>query len=197
MELTKAKILANRVVELLTPHCELCLIAGSIRRSKPEVKDIEIVAVPKTVAALSLFTDGARYRPKTFIDTIESIGKVLKGDPISGRYVQIQTKSSAQFESVNIDLFMPQEHDFWRIFAVRTGSADYSGKVIAHNWVKNGWRGTPNGLRLDTECVERNGTFITIVDNPTLPPVWKSEQDFFTWLNIEYLQPQDRTWPLK
>lgn len=197
MELIKAKKLANRVVELLTPHCELCLVAGSIRRNKPEVKDIEIVAVPKTVAALSLFTDGARYRPKGFVDTIESIGKVLKGDPISGRYVQIQTKSSAQFESVNIDLFMPQEHDFWRIFAVRTGSADYSGKVIAATWVKNGWRGTPNGLRLDTECVERNGTFITIVDNPTLPPVWKSEQDFFTWLNIEYLQPQDRTWPLK
>ena len=39
----EAYSIALVVLELLRPHCIRCEIAGSIRREKPEVKDIEIV----------------------------------------------------------------------------------------------------------------------------------------------------------
>ena len=46
MELSKARDIADQVIERLRPHCERVQIAGSIRRGKERVKDIEIVASP-------------------------------------------------------------------------------------------------------------------------------------------------------
>lgn len=47
MNLDYAKQIAEALIEELRPYCERISIAGSIRRGKQEVKDIEIVAVPK------------------------------------------------------------------------------------------------------------------------------------------------------
>ena len=47
MELTKAREIADRIVVLLKPYCARVEIAGSIRRRKADVHDIEIVCLPK------------------------------------------------------------------------------------------------------------------------------------------------------
>ncbi|MES1181962.1 MAG: hypothetical protein ABUL44_04115, partial [Flavobacterium sp.] len=47
MEYSKAKSIADKAILLLKEHCIRIEIAGSIRRKKSEVKDIEIVAIPK------------------------------------------------------------------------------------------------------------------------------------------------------
>ena len=47
MEYEVAIEIAEKVKALLLPHCERIEIAGSVRRKKPNVKDIEIVAIPK------------------------------------------------------------------------------------------------------------------------------------------------------
>lgn len=47
MKLDKALEIAERIKELLAPYSERIEIAGSIRRKKPEVKDVELVAIPK------------------------------------------------------------------------------------------------------------------------------------------------------
>lgn len=49
LPLQHAEQLAHRLVELLTPHCERIDVAGSIRRKKQEVGDIEIVCLPKKI----------------------------------------------------------------------------------------------------------------------------------------------------
>ena len=46
MKYEEALKIAEEVKALLAPHCLRIEIAGSIRRKKPEVKDIEIVAYP-------------------------------------------------------------------------------------------------------------------------------------------------------
>lgn len=46
MRLDRAQSIAGSLVELLAPGCERIEIAGSIRREKPEVKDIELVVRP-------------------------------------------------------------------------------------------------------------------------------------------------------
>ena len=45
--LVKAKKWADRIVEILAPHCDRIEIAGSIRRQKPTIGDIEVVCIPK------------------------------------------------------------------------------------------------------------------------------------------------------
>ena len=47
MKLTEAKEIAEGLVEEMRPHCERVEVAGSIRRGKAQVKDLEIVAVPR------------------------------------------------------------------------------------------------------------------------------------------------------
>lgn len=47
MKLEHARILANEVVQLMAPYCERIEVAGSIRREAAEVKDIEVVCIPK------------------------------------------------------------------------------------------------------------------------------------------------------
>ncbi len=46
MELEKAQIIADQVKNKLAPFCERIEIAGSIRRRRPFVHDIDIVAIP-------------------------------------------------------------------------------------------------------------------------------------------------------
>ena len=47
MKLEDAEELAGEIVEHIHPFCERVEIAGSIRRKKSEVRDIDLVLIPK------------------------------------------------------------------------------------------------------------------------------------------------------
>jgi hypothetical protein len=192
MELQKALVIANKIVDDLTPHCEIINVAGSCRRSKSEVGDIEIVCEPKMKIITDVFgelmlTD---ERAKAFISTVNEIGAILKGSPKDGRYVRI-----ALNEGITLDLFIPESYDYYRIYALRTGSGEYSKRVLATGWRKIGWCGTPIGLRRIEDCAKpENPNSQWRCTNLTgeLPPVWKSEQEFFDWIKVPWLEPQLR-----
>lgn len=78
-------------------------VAGSIRREKPEVKDIEICALPRITEEKDLFGDVVgKKRSNQFCDAVRSLGAILKGSPENGRYVQVALK-----EGISLDLFTP------------------------------------------------------------------------------------------
>lgn len=196
MELIKAKEIAVGLWTLLKPHCDLIKIAGSIRREKPEVGDIELVALPKTVMGKDLFgNDTSKTRSFEFKSLVMGLGEVIKGKT-DGRYMQIQLKD----HDIKLDLFMPERADYWRQYVIRTGSADWVSRYIAGGWKKLGWCGTDQGLRLQKECEaktnESDGKKKWICTlpaaNQTLPPVWDSEPEFFGWLNLRWTEPKDR-----
>lgn len=194
MNYPTAKRFADRIVELFTPHCEIVHIAGSIRREKKEVKDIEIVCIPKKQFIQTDLLGGGSYRVvQGFTDALKTIQQqAIKGNA-EGRYMQMIIKGGA-----TLDLFMPQKEDYYRQLAIRTGSAEYSSFIIAHAWKRKGWCGTHDGLRLQEQCVQSKSGNWTIADPfsvPTLPPVWQSEQEFFEWLGVEYVHPSKRELP--
>jgi len=80
MKLQEAFDIATEVCERLSAHCEdgFLNIAGSIRRCKPEVKDIEIVCIPKPFE-IGLFETG-------FAEVVNQWQKI-KGEP-TGKYTQ-------------------------------------------------------------------------------------------------------------
>lgn len=47
MPLAKAQKIAENVKSFLEPYCQRVEIAGSVRREKTEVGDIEIVVIPQ------------------------------------------------------------------------------------------------------------------------------------------------------
>jgi DNA polymerase/3'-5' exonuclease PolX len=186
---------AEEIVHKLKPHVEVIHIAGSIRREKPEVKDIEICAVAKKeiVGQPDLFgeTKTERRISTGFLVAVAALGTKYKGLP-SGRYMQIELPSK-----IKLDLFLPQEVDYFRQFAIRTGSSDYVRTTMTAAWIRKGWRGTENGLRLESECKgtplpENKMKWECIATPATLPPVWTSEQLFFEWLGLEYIRPKFR-----
>lgn len=196
MELWKALLIANNLVKKLKPVCYRVEIAGSIRRKKTEVKDIELVVIPKQYGDTSgdLFEPKCIMRPvPAFVTMVtKELGTVIKGRG-DGRYMQIELP-----EEIKLDLFIPAEGDYFRQFAIRTGSADYSHKIIANGWRKIGWVGSNVGLRKEVDCdkkiVSEDGKISWICNDPLaeLPPVWNSEKEFFEWIKVPYLEPEKR-----
>lgn len=195
MKLSEARNIAVNTCYLLQPFCEKINIAGSIRRKKEFVKDIEIICLPKTITTSqdTLFGggEGIEEISPDFIKTVNSLGEIIKGKA-TGKYVKIKLDSG-----VVLDLFIPEPSDYYRQYAIRTGSAQFSQMVIATGWLKKGWCGTKDGLRLQSECEGKKGNdgktvWKCKVKNPTLPPVWQSEEEFFEWIGAPYLPAERR-----
>lgn len=193
----QAKDIAVNICYKLQPYCDKIHLAGSIRRLKPEVKDIEIICVPKTHNQVSKDLFGvkivqqARSVIPDFSRTVKSLGEILSGNS-GGNYMKILLPSG-----IKLDLFMPKAEDYYRQYAIRTGSSDYTRKVIAAGWVRKGWCGSDQGLRKKKDCVEvtvaeGKKSFKCTNPKPELPPVWQTEQEFFQWLGVAYIHPKLR-----
>lgn len=156
MNINKAENIALKYLELLKPFSKRIEIAGSIRRRKPEVKDIEIVMIRNTSKMFSFLA---------FIETL----RVLKGEA-AGKYMKINLE-----EGIDLDLFMCFPDNWGYIFAIRTGSADFSHLVLANAWVKQGFKG-------DDGYLTRNGKKIAV----------KEEEDLFKLCKLEFIPPEMR-----
>jgi len=201
MHLYYAQTIAENLKQCLEPYCEKIYIAGSIRRKKQEVKDIELVLIPKKSMhkETNLFGETVReykvVHPES-VKELHAIGKVEKGK-VDGRYMKIEVKQLVESVEhlISLDLFMPRKEDFYRQLAIRTGSADYAHRYISSYWKKRGWVGINGELYLMRECMqisEKEWVLKKDITNPTRPPVWQSEQEFFKWLGIQYLAPEQR-----
>lgn len=124
MELTAALAIAERIKAELAPHCERIEIAGSIRRKKPQVKDIELVAIPKP------------YDTGLFISGVAAV--VNKWEKVKGELPCKYTQRILP-EGIKLDLFFAEPGNWGLIYAIRTGSADFSHKVLASRWVERGY----------------------------------------------------------
>jgi DNA polymerase/3'-5' exonuclease PolX len=88
MDYLEARALAEKVCHQLVPYCEKIKIAGSIRRKKSQVSDIDIVCIPKTKPVKDLFGMISHHeRDPGFINVVNQWEK-LKGDAATGKYTQ-------------------------------------------------------------------------------------------------------------
>ena len=190
--LSAATKIAVDICYKLQPFCEKINIAGSVRRKKKEPKDIEIICIPNKEIQRDMFgVPFASVRSVEFKNAVRFLGKIIKGNS-NGKYMQIELP-----ECINLDLFIPDDFDYYRQYAIRTGSADYAAKVIATGWKKKGWCGSDKGLRKISDCIETKtpdgkSKWKCVKPDAELPPVWKSEEEFFNWINVKMLPPHER-----
>ncbi len=131
MELEKAKKIAEEIRAQLLPFCDRAEIAGSIRREAPEVKDIEIVAIPMPYQ-VGLFESG--------IAPVVNKWEKVKGE-LPCKYTQRILP-----QGIKLDLFFADPGNWGLIFAIRTGSAKFSHKTLAVRWVKRGYKSEGGNL---------------------------------------------------
>lgn len=124
----EAKAIADKIVSLLSPHCERIQVAGSIRRESAIIGDIEIVCIPKP------------YQVGLFEDWIAK--EVNHWHKVKGELEYGKCKYTQRIlpEGIKLDLFFAERGNWGLILAIRTGSAEYSHKVLARSWVARGYK---------------------------------------------------------
>lgn len=182
--LSDALVAAQAVVDLLAPGCERIEVAGSIRRRAAEVKDIEIVAVPRYYGGMF----GALH-DDLLNDTIGSALRSLRlacrntvtGEKLSAAYKMSDRRFYPLFFYPAIgrwpvDLFVVRGDAQWgALMAIRTGPADYSKKLVT-TCRKRGLHCT-EGRLVDSEG--------RTVDTP-------EEEDFIRECGLPFLPPEQR-----
>jgi len=175
VEHTEALQLANQLVSTLGDVCKRIEIAGSIRRGKPEVKDIEIVAVP--FMQTDMF--GAVLEDHSLdVFDFSNLGKVEKN---GHKYKKI-----ALYSGISLDLFIVTPPADWGVqYMIRTGPADFSQWMVSHRAI--------GGALPDTVYV-KDGSVWSSRDNS--PVHILEEEDFFQLCGLKYVAPELRaaTW---
>lgn len=182
MKFEQAMEMAMVALGGLLPWCVAgrCVIAGSLRRRKTDVGDIEIVCIPRTVETEDLFAcPEARERHPTFVAMVEQWPRV-KGWP-RGKYTQrlLGTEDGKRNteRTIALDLFMATPENWGLILAIRTGSADFSHGVLARGWCRAGF-----------ECVDG---MLRVRGTGDVVPV-REERDLFALIGEKWVEPEGR-----
>lgn len=175
--LLAARRLAECLRAELAPACERIEIAGSIRRGVPEVKDVELVAIPKTRRdLLGVMVDeptGLCLR----VDELIAEGRFAPREP---RRMGRKFKALVAVRTgIPLDLFAVLPPASWgAIFAIRTGPADYSRRLVTE------------ARRRGRPCVD--GRLVERVDGELIDVLTPKERDFILACGLSYEEPEAR-----
>lgn len=136
--LAEAAVVAENLRVLLAPACARLVVAGSIRRRRPDPGDIELVAAPRFEqrGQAGFFGEG-RYDADLLAESVEGLmaqGVLVKRKASNGRYIGYGAlnKFLLHVESqIPVDLFTATSENFGMTLLVRTGSASYCVKVMS------------------------------------------------------------------
>ncbi|MCC6457844.1 MAG: hypothetical protein IT328_23005 [Caldilineaceae bacterium] len=164
---------ASGLVEQLRPACHRIEIAGSLRRKRPMVGDIEIVAIPRM--DVDLFG--------TPLDTTE-LDHLLAQCPVdihkNGKKYKQFTYFAPLGYTYKADLFLQPDPATWGVnFLLRTGSADFSRRMVtskAYGGLK------PNDLEVRDGRVWDDGHALHTPE----------EIYIFEYWGMTYLEPENR-----
>ena len=185
--LAQAEPIAREALALLAPACHRIEIAGSIRRRRPDVADVELVAVPRLEPILDLFGEQRGER-----DALHALCRqllldgVLSHRPDKNGVQSFGSKSKrvvyhGQAGTLPLDLFAVTDGAQWgAIFTIRTGPWLFAKRLVTPR-LYGGYM--PMGMR-ESEGALWDGA--RLVETP-------EETDFFAALGVAWLPPERRT----
>lgn len=151
-------------------------IAGSVRRNRPDPKDLEIVVIPVYFQNQATLLGGALTSGKTvlekYIRARPDIFKIFKAGP---KYMKLlyTTKSG---DDIPLDLFIANRKNWGLIYMIRTGSDQFSKSMMV--------RLHQNGLRSEGGHVQSLRT-LQIIPVP-------EEGEFFKLVKLPFIKPNKR-----
>ena len=172
---------AEEIMNYLEPACVRILPAGSFRRERQFVGDLEILYIPRTET---------RPDPSDFFSTLavsladEAISIMESGGILARRH---NSKGSEMFGALNklmlhvqtgipVDLFATTEESWFNYLVCRTGPADLNQRIATAAMRKN-WRWNPYGRGFS------RGALVERMD---------SEEDVFRFVGLTWKEPRDR-----
>lgn len=176
MELAAARTIGERVLQVMGSSCVRAEIAGSVRRKKSDVKDIEIVAIISDYELLfaSLRDVGVFIKP--------GVPDVIPWEPkVGAKYLRLMLN-----EQIKLDLFVASEDNWGTLYMMRTGSATGKNGDAWNGFIPkmfHRWKVLSGGGKM-TGCLP------TSVDGTQLP--CPEEIDFFELLDMNFVPPEER-----
>ncbi len=164
--------LAERIVEALRPYCERIELAGSLRRERPMVGDIEIVAIPRRF--LNLLSE-----PMS--------GPTLVDSYLSDRGVTF-TKRGERYQQfgygrLTVDLFLPTAETWGSTFTIRTGGWEFSRWLVT---ARAAGGAAPNHIAFRDGRLYESGRLLATPE----------ERDVFAALGLAWIPPMERFGPV-
>jgi DNA polymerase/3'-5' exonuclease PolX len=178
---------AKEICDSLKPVCERLIVAGSLRRRKEYVGDVEILFVPRfhPIAELAqadfLSSPSPRFEnlAETAIERLVSTTTLIQRKNINGSVTWGPKNKYALHVSTGIpvDLFTATTDNWYNYLVCRTGSAENNAR-IASAALNKGWEWHP----YDHGFTDQEGNWVPV----------ETEQDVFRHVGLPYLEPHER-----
>lgn len=157
--------LALKIIGAIEPYCDKVEVAGSIRRRKDKVNDIDVVVQPK---------------PQSWVKAIEEIRRRFdavtekQGAKLATLYVPFASKHGEGY--LQVDLYRASKRTWGILLLIRTGSAKHN-IYLCNLAIRKGYR-----LAYSKGLLNEKGEVIAS----------KTEREVFQALGLDYIQPEDR-----
>ena len=176
-----AEGVAEDIVEQLRPFCKRIEIAGSLRRKKPDVGDIEILYIPLTIVRpdqedlFKLITvDMAAVRITGFLsEGVLDVRLNSKGSKVYGPLNKLTIHVDS---GIPVDLFTANEENWFNQLVCRTGPKELN-QDICNAAIRKGWHWMPYGRGFS------RGEEVHAIN---------SEREVFDFVGLPYAEPWER-----
>lgn len=186
LPLARAANLAERIVNDLAPVCEpgFCVVAGSVRRRRPEVGDIELVVIPKFSLSLLPDVPGVSLL-ELELNAWVGQGRLLAAGPNRGAALKKFHLPALGYDfKLEINISSAER---WAVeLAVKTGSAEFSHRLVTPRNIKI----APGvyGL-LPSHCKVGKGWQVFEGETRLRFP---TERGFIEWVCGQWVEPEER-----
>jgi len=156
---------ALKIVSTMEHHCIRLEVAGSIRRRKPTVNDIDLVIQPKSNSWLPII--------KAIRREFDAITE-KQGQKLATLYVPFASRQGQGL--LQVDLYRASQRTWGILLLIRTGSAEHN-IYLAKLAIRKAYR-----LAYSKGLLNEGGEIIAS----------ETEQDVFQALGLDYIPPEER-----
>ncbi len=172
--------IAEEIVMWLKPYCERIQIAGSLRRKKADVGDIEILCIPKPLLIpMKEYTDNLDFEIRCLIDEEKKLDYRLniKGSRVYGKQNKLLVHCAS---GIPLDVFSTTEENWATALVVRTGPKESNIRICM----------AAKNRRLRFHAY--GAGFTKRVGSTIVCLTCHSEKEVFEAVGLPYLPPEER-----
>ncbi len=169
MKLAEAEKYAEQILTCIGPLVSRAAVVGSVRRRRPQVRDIDLVVIPKQlqVGVFNVDPDSSWNSIYNRLISRLKMKKIKKGP-------ELMTLGFPNVD-LTVDIYRARPETWGVLLLIRTGSIDHNIKLCSRAKRRGMMLSAKRGLIKDGNVVAN-----------------KEEQDIFQALDMRYIPPERR-----
>lgn len=176
---TEALALARELQTMLAPFVDRLEIAGSLRRGRAEVGDIEILYIPRFEdRQADMFTTEPMDVAHEKLGRLLANGTFSKRPGANGTFAWgLKNKLALHRDGIPVDFFATTPENWWVSLVIRTGGKETNLKLT-------------NGAMAKGMHLNAYGSGFTLQNKQVVPA--RSEREVFDLAGVPWQEPEER-----